>query len=65
MKVPLSSQIEEAELHLAQATKAAAANPSLQPRLDASEGIVLTLRLIEAVEPDFRLFMDRRGKETR
>lgn len=57
MKVPLSEQIHEAEVHRDAIATAAAQKPEMAPRLDRSEGIVLTLRLLETVEPEFRQFM--------
>ncbi len=63
MKVPLSQQIEEAERHRDDAARAAERNPSVRPRLDAAEGIVLTLHLLKTVEPDFRQYMNSRKDE--
>lgn len=61
MKVPLAAQIAEAELHRAALAKAVSEGKTyLQPRLDAAEGICLQLATDEALEPDFRAFMNMR-----
>lgn len=60
MKIPLSEQIHEAETHRDELQAALARRPELTDRLHRSEGIVLTLRLIESVEAPFRQFMATR-----
>lgn len=61
MKIPLSDQITEAILHRDALEKAVAEGKEhLRPRLNASEGIVLTLELYRATEADFRMFMETR-----
>ena len=57
MRITLSEQIAEAETHRDAIAAAVAQKPAMAPRLDRSEGIVLTLRLLETVEPQFRDFM--------
>lgn len=61
MRITLSEQIAEAETHRDAISAAVAIKPEMAPRLDRSEGIVLTLRLLETVEPEFRQFMRQRG----
>lgn len=56
MKIPLSEQIQEAEQHRDELTR----QGGDQTRLHRAEGIVLTLRLLEATEQDFREFMRQR-----
>jgi hypothetical protein len=64
MKIPLSAQLAEAELHRNALAKALPSNPALEPRLDRSEAICLTLAMIETYEPQFRAFMAKRSKGT-
>lgn len=56
MKIPLSEQIQEAERHRGELTR----QGGDLTRLHRAEGIVLTLRLLEATEQDFREFMRAR-----
>lgn len=48
VKIPLSDQIAEAELHRDALQKAVADKPHLLPRLDRAEAIVITLAAYEA-----------------
>jgi len=48
MKIPLSDQIAEAELHRDALQKAVADKPHLLPRLHRSEAILITLAAYEA-----------------
>ncbi len=61
MKITLSEQIIEAELHRRALEKAATDNPALFPRLHRSEAICLTLAVYEANEIEFRQFMAERS----
>jgi hypothetical protein len=63
MKISLSEQIREAETHRDELTELASKRPTLTDRLHRAEGIILTLRLIETVEPEFRSFMAERSKD--
>lgn len=49
MKIPLSDQIHEATRWVSSAKKAAEINPSVIPRLDAAESIVVTLQTYQAL----------------
>lgn len=60
MKIPLADQITEAEQHRDELLAAVTKRPELSDRLDRSEGIVLTLRLIATVDAEFRQFMKSR-----
>jgi hypothetical protein len=66
MKVPLHEQIEEAERYrdslreLREEGVKFTEGPDLETRLDSAEGIVLTLRLIQVTEIEFREFMRQR-----
>ena len=48
VKIPLSDQIAEAELHRDALQKAVADKPHLLPRLDRAEAIVITLAAYQA-----------------
>lgn len=50
MKIPLSDQIAEAELHRDALQKAVADKPHLAPRLDRAEALVLTIHAYRAIE---------------
>lgn len=54
MKVPITSQIAEARLHLESLPPG--------PRRDIAEGIVLTLEFMKVYREDFYLFMAQRSK---
>lgn len=53
MKIPLSEQIQEAEQHRDELARGGGD----QTRLHRVEGTILTLRLLEVTEQDFREFM--------
>ena len=67
MKITLSEQIIEAELHRddlqALIAMGAEGQGDLAPRLHRAEGVILTLRLIHAVESEFRQFMIARRSQ--
>lgn len=67
MRVPLSEQIIEAELHRdeleALIASDARGQAELHRRRDRVEGMILTLRLIEATEAPFREFMIARRSQ--
>jgi len=62
VKIPLADQIAEAEHHRDALQIAIAARPELAERLNRAEGMVLTLRLIQATEGPFREFMKTRTR---
>lgn len=65
MKIPLADQIAEAELHrdelVALIASDARGQAELHRRRDRVEGMILTLRLIQVTEQDFRKFMWERA----
>lgn len=65
MKIPLADQIAEAELHrdelVALIASDARGQAELHRRRDRVEGMILTLRLIQVTEQDFRKFMWERS----
>ena len=60
MKVPLPSQISEAETHRDELEKAVKTRPELMERLHRAEGLVLTLMLLQTHETEFRQYMAAR-----
>lgn len=66
--VPLPAQIAQAErvrdalIHLRTEGVEYTEGPTVQERLDAQEGIVLTLRFNQTYEQDIRQFMASRSK---
>ena len=67
MKITLSEQIIEAELHRdeleALIASDAKGQAELHRRRDRVEGMILTLRLIQATESEFRQFMAKRKED--
>lgn len=68
MKITLSEQITEAELHRDELEALIAADAKgqaeLHRRRDRVEGTILTLRLIQATEEPFREFMIARRSQS-
>jgi hypothetical protein len=68
MRVALSEQIIEAELHRDELEALIASDakglPDLLRRRDRVEGMILTLRLIQATESEFRQFMIARRSQS-
>ena len=64
MKISLSEQLTEQEAHMAELLLKREAGEDVQTRIDRTMGTILTLRLMETVEPEFRDFMRQRSKET-
>lgn len=66
MKVPLTEQIQEATRYRDSLEKLREEGfeyteaPDLETRLHRAEGIVLTLKLLQVTEQDFREFMRQR-----
>lgn len=67
MKIALSDQITEAELHRdeldALIASEAKGQAELHRRRHRAEGIVLTLHLIKATEQEFREFVRQRARQ--
>lgn len=64
MKITLSDQLIEAELHRKALEKASFDNFALLDRLHRAEAICLTLAMYEANEIEFRQFMAERSAGT-
>lgn len=64
MKITLPSQLTEQEAHMAELLLKREAGEDVQTRIDRTMGTMMTLRLMETVEPEFRDFMRQRSKET-
>ena len=62
MKICLSEQLTEQEAHMAELLLKREAGEDVQTRIDRTMGTILTLRLMETVEPEFRAFMAERSK---
>lgn len=62
MKIPLSSQIAEAEMHLTELKARLALGHDVQSRIDAAEGQLLTLTFNQTYEPEIREYMRQRSK---
>ena len=61
VKIPLPDQIAEQERRRAELEALVSAEPSHLPSLHAVEGTILTLRLIQSTENEFRQFMRERS----
>jgi len=62
MKIPISDQIIEADLHRNELQSSVVNHPELLNRLHAAEGLCLTVRFNQAHEQQFRQFMrERKG----
>lgn len=61
VKIPLPDQIAEQERRREELEAFVSADPGRMRSLHAVEGTILTLRLLQNVEPEFRQFMRERS----